>query len=364
MKHLNTKEFRETVMRRFKDKRIPIMGAFEITGRCNFDCKMCYVHTKSNSEFAKSERNGDWWISMMEAACNRGMLFALITGGECLLHPDFRRIYTYLRSKGVYTSINTNGFLLNREMLEFLKQNPPYEIQITLYGTDDESYYQVTGHHGFSQVRDNIQRVKEAGLNLKVAVTPNPYAPGETERIVKFLKELSVQTSINEALHTSYDDGRTRALSDNQVELNEMIRYLSAAKESLPQPIPMDELPPIGGEKVEPVVGMKCSGGKTAFFITQDGFMMPCPTVHDVRVSINGPDEFEAAWNEVQKATSNFLLPVECEGCAYKKVCLSCPLLRSGSVGKGHCDPKVCEVTRRLVAAGVKMLPGEAKNKE
>ena len=102
---------------------VPLSGTFELTPVCNMDCKMCYVHTKSNAEFAETERNGDWWISIMEAACNRGMLFALITGGECLLHPDFRRIYTYLRSKGVYTSINTNGFLLNREVIDFLKQD-------------------------------------------------------------------------------------------------------------------------------------------------------------------------------------------------------------------------------------------------
>lgn len=48
MKTLNTKAFRERVLHQFKDKKVPVMGTFEITGRCNFDCKMCYVHTKSN----------------------------------------------------------------------------------------------------------------------------------------------------------------------------------------------------------------------------------------------------------------------------------------------------------------------------
>lgn len=356
MRQLNTKEFRENVMRRFKDKRVPVMGTFEITGRCNFDCKMCYVHTKANSELAKTERNGDWWISCMEEACNLGMLFALITGGECLLHPDFRRIYTFLRSKGVYTSINTNGFMLTQETVDFLKQNPPYEIQVTLYGTDDESYYKVTGSRAFPQVRDGILRAKKAGLNLKVAVTPNPYAPGETERIIKYLKELSVCTSINEALYTSYDNDAEQVLSDYQVDIEEKIRYLALAGNVTPHPVPIDKLPPIGGEGIEAVVGMRCSGGKTSFFVSQDGYMMPCPTAHDIRIALQGPRDFEAVWEKVQIASTNFLLPVECEGCAYKKVCLSCPILRSGSVGGGHCNPAVCKLTRKLVAAGVKKL--------
>ena len=90
---LNSKEFRENYLRRFKNSRAPIEGIFELTGRCNFNCKMCYIHTKTNAEFLKTEKNGDWWISCIDSACKKGMLFALLTGGECLLHPDFQRIY-------------------------------------------------------------------------------------------------------------------------------------------------------------------------------------------------------------------------------------------------------------------------------
>lgn len=361
MKQLSTKEFRESVMRRFKDKKVPVMGTFEITGRCNFDCKMCYVHTKPNAEYAKTERDGAWWISIIDEACEKGMLFALITGGECLLHPDFRRIYTHLRAKGVYTSINTNGYLLTQEMIDFLKKNPPYEIQITLYGTDEESYYKVTGTHSFVRVRESILRAKEAGLNLKVAVTPNPYAKGETERIVKYLKELSVYTVVNEALHTSYDDDKGYKLSDNQVDVEEKIGYLTATTETAPQPIPIEDLPKAGGGKRETEKGMRCSGGKAAFFVTQDGYMMPCPTAQEMRVPIDKAEEFEKAWSKIQERAQRFMQPVECDGCAYKKVCLSCPILRCGKVGNGHCDPKVCEVTRKLVAAGVKKLDASEK---
>lgn len=361
MKSLNTKEFRETIMRQFKNNKVPVMGTFELTGRCNFDCKMCYIHTKSNADFLKTERNGDWWISIIEEACKHGMLFALITGGECLLHPDFRRIYTYLRSKGVFTSINTNGYLLNQELIGFLKQSPPFELQITLYGTSDESYYYVTGVRAFSRVRDGILRAKDAGLNVKVAVTPNPYAPGETVRIVEYLKELSIPISINEVLQTSYDDGSKQVLSDYQVDIEEKILYLSETEDTAPQSISLDLLPSVGGGETTPIVGLKCSGGKTAFLITHDGYMLPCTRGRDISIPILGAEDFEGAWESVQNNVAKFLQPIECEGCVYKKVCLPCPILRCGKVGNGHCDSNVCEMTQKLVAAGVKKLTMELR---
>ena len=73
----------------------PIVGSFELTPLCNFNCKMCYVHPQDN--FVKNEiLTGNQWINLMKDAINRGMLNAMLTGGEVMIHPDFWEIYMYL----------------------------------------------------------------------------------------------------------------------------------------------------------------------------------------------------------------------------------------------------------------------------
>lgn len=353
---MNHTAFRQQYIRRFKNSRSPINGMFELTGRCNFNCKMCYVHTKANAEFLKTERDGDWWIAQIDEAYNRGMIFATLTGGECLLHPDFYRIYNHLREKGVYTQINTNGLLLTQKNVEFLKENPPFEIQLTLYGADDESYEKVTGISAFRQVEEAISRVKGAGLNLRISVTPNSYAPGETERIVEYLKKLQVPYSINEAMFTPYDESAPQTLSDKEVETGEKIRYLQLQNGTKYDPIPEKDLPQAGGGREGDVRGVRCSAGRVAFTITHDGCMMPCTSMYHLRVPLKTAEDFGPAWEQMLKISETFLMPIECEGCAYIKACLSCPVLRGGNVGNGHCDPAVCEMTRKLVAAGVKKI--------
>lgn len=353
---VNARAFREKYLRRFRNARSPIEGVFELTGRCNFNCKMCYVHTKSNTEFLQTEKDGDWWISQIDAACQQGLMFALLTGGECLLHPDFQRIYTHLREKGVYTRINTNGLLMTQSNVDFLKYNPPFEIQLTVYGADDDGYERVTGVRAFHHVEEAIHRIKQAGLNLRVSITPNSFAPGETEKIVKRMKEMQVAYSINEALFTAYDETSQQKLSDKEVDAEEKIRYLKTQKGRDTESVSETSLPSIGGGKEGELLGLKCTAGRVSFAISHEGCMMPCTAMYHLRTPLKTAADFSQAWEKMLEIAQNFQMPIECEGCAYSKVCLSCPILRGGKVGNGHCDPEVCEMTRKLVAAGVKKL--------
>ncbi|MBO5868421.1 MAG: radical SAM protein, partial [Oscillospiraceae bacterium] len=318
---MNYMEFEKEITRKFAKKRIPLRGNFELTGRCNFNCKMCYVHTKPNSEFLKTERDGKWWVAQIDAACDRGMLFALLTGGECLMHPDFKEIYLHLRSKGVYTYINTNGFLLTPNNVEFLSQNPPMEIQITLYGSDNDSYEKVTGVRAFDQVDAAISRVLEAGLNIRIAITPNAYAPEDAVKIIEYCKERNVSYSINQAMFTPYDQEEVQKISDNEVDVDMQIQYYKAMRGHDIVDTSDIVLPKVGGDKCEPVQGLRCSAGTTSFMITADGYMQPCYSMHHLRVPIQTTADFGTTWEQMLKISSEYLIPVECEGCAYRKAC-------------------------------------------
>ena len=88
-----------------REKGIPVSGTFEITSRCNFNCKMCYVHSaECNSK--KEEMPAEWWIETAKEAAKEGMIFLLLTGGEPLLRDDFPYIYTELKKIGLIISIN------------------------------------------------------------------------------------------------------------------------------------------------------------------------------------------------------------------------------------------------------------------
>ncbi|MFR2769413.1 MAG: radical SAM protein [Thomasclavelia sp.] len=93
--------FYKQVWQKAFDDAIPISGTFELTPRCNFNCKMCYVHLleKDIPKYGK-ELSAKKWIDIAKQAKEAGTTWLCITGGEPLLHPEFEEIYTQLSKMG------------------------------------------------------------------------------------------------------------------------------------------------------------------------------------------------------------------------------------------------------------------------
>ena len=80
----------------------PLAGNFELTARCNFNCKMCYVHLTAEEQQRRGrELTADQWLAIAEQARSRDMLFLLLTGGEPLIRTGFRYLLTELKKMGL-----------------------------------------------------------------------------------------------------------------------------------------------------------------------------------------------------------------------------------------------------------------------
>lgn len=124
----------------------PLSGTFELTARCNLDCKMCYIHKRANDPAAKREElTTEQWIALAKAAQEQGMLLLLLTGGEPFVRRDFFDIYDACTALGLSVSINTNGTCITPEIIKRLKRNAPARINITLYGASSETYEKLCG---------------------------------------------------------------------------------------------------------------------------------------------------------------------------------------------------------------------------
>lgn len=90
-------------------------------------------------------------------------------------------------------------------------------------------------------------------------------------------------------------------------------------------------------------------------YVTWEGIMYPCANVMVGGASLLEMS-YKEAWEETKRAADRVVQAAECVGCAYQKACPKCPAYRLKDFKSGHCNPAVCEMTRRLVAAGVKKL--------
>lgn len=127
----------ETLIREKARKlRIPTAANFELTPYCTLDCRMCYAKMTPEQVKKTGKRiiGKNEWKRITKEAAELGVYSVSITGGEPLLHPEFKDIYTDIYKNGMQTILMTNCTLIDNEMLDFLSDMPPMYISTTLYG--------------------------------------------------------------------------------------------------------------------------------------------------------------------------------------------------------------------------------------
>ena len=335
-------------------KGIPLSGSFELTPLCNLDCKMCYIHL-NNKQLNKQLLPSDEWKNLITQAHKFGMIRASLTGGECLTYPAFDDIYMHLYHLGIRPSILSNGILLDEKRIDFFRKHPPRRIQITLYGSTDETYESVTGHRVFELVYEHILSAKNAGLPIAISITPNEYMYNDIRSLLKTAVELQLPYYINSSLKPPRKNtGRTEHdLTDEQYI--ELYRIANEISNSSLTEIDSSELPDVNHE-AHKRHGLRCGGGRSAFVMTYDGQICPCHSLYETRVDAIKMG-FSEAWKQLNALANNYPIPGECISCKYRDVCLTCPAMHTHAPAIGHCDPRICERTKKLVMAGIIPLP-------
>ena len=161
------------VKQRVGGRRVPLSGTIELTRRCNNRCRHCYNNLPASDLHAHAEElRTDELIRILDEAAAAGCVWLLLTGGEIFLRPDFREIYTHAKQNGLLVTLFTNGTLITPELADFLANQRPFSIEITLYGATRETYERVTGNPGsFGQCLRGIGHLRDRGLPLKLKAT-------------------------------------------------------------------------------------------------------------------------------------------------------------------------------------------------
>lgn len=327
---------------------IPLAGTFELTPRCNLDCRMCYVHLSEPEQKRRgNELTSTEWLEIASAAQKRGMLFLLLTGGEPLIRPDFPELLSELKKLGLMVSVNSNGTLLSGKIFDAIKKDPPFRFNITLYGASDETYRRLCGRPMFRTVTDNIKRLKEAGVCVKLNASITPYNCGDLEEIYRISRELDCpiqvatymfppirrdSDSVGENDRFSWQDAARYSVRWDLLRFDEKTFRSRAEAMEKGLAVPDDRIcdDDTVGE------GVACRAGRSSFWINWNGDMTPCGMMDNPRVSVV-EHGFDAAWEKTRQATAEIRLPPECTRCELKQICHVCAsmcLTESGDFGK------------------------------
>lgn len=335
---------------------IPVGGNFELTARCNFNCPMCYIHL-SNEEVEKrgTELTAQQWIRLAEQARDRGLVFALLTGGEPLVRQDFFEIYGAMKEMGLLVAVNSNGSTLQGENLQKLIEDPPHRINVSLYGGSAETYQTMCGHNAFDRVVENIRQLKSAGIDVRINASLTPYNYQDLEKIYAISQELNTVLKVSSYMYPPirvHGDCGHRLSPEEAARVAVQWDQLRFSQEQfMERAANYQKLIPVEDREcsADPDTGVRCRAGSTAFWITWDGRMLPCgmmpgPETFPVEVG------FDAAWDTLRAETAKLPNPSKCTGCKYQPLCSVCSAVCVTETGRFDGVPEyVCRMTEETV---------------
>lgn len=354
--------YRQLLFAKADSRGVPLSGTFELTARCNLDCKMCYIHRRANDAAAlRAERTAAEWLRLAEECCRAGTLLLLLTGGEPLLRPDFREIYTGCKKLGLMLSINTNATLLDERMADFLAADAPSRVNITLYGAFPDTYAALCGDpSAHARALRAIELLQSAGVPVKLNCSVTPYNRRDAGAIYAFAREhgLPIQTA-------SYMFPPVRACEHGCFSA-ERLSSDEAAEEKLRSDLARftpDELAerwgtllrgeavadPTGECQELPTERIRCRAGSSTFWVTWDGQLRPCGMLTSPTLPLT-PGGFAEAWQRIRAARERILLPAQCTACSMKNACDQCAAVCQAETGEFTGVPEyMCRQTERYL---------------
>ncbi len=148
----------------FKENPTIFTLQIDITQACTERCIHCYIpeYTPTFLPLARIKK-------VIDELREQGGVTLSISGGECMLHPDFKEIVRYAREKDLIVGILSNLTLCDEAMVEFLRETE-CTVQVSLYSMNPETHDRITKHKGsFDKTKAAIEMLRKANVPCRIS---------------------------------------------------------------------------------------------------------------------------------------------------------------------------------------------------
>lgn len=308
------------------NKYAPLSVYFELTNCCNFKCPFCYINY---SDDGKKFLNTKELIKNIDYLCDKGMVSASLSGGECLMHPDFKKIYSYLHNKEVLIAVLTNGVLINDDIIKLFKEKKPYKVEISLYGSNNNLMKKNTKQDswGLDDLKTNILKLKKNDINVICKMPINKVTSSSFFEIYEWCKEHNIPFYYSDELFNRYDGSCNNKylLDDTKIKnILEDDKYLLYRQMNFN----------LNKKKK----CFDCKAGKYSMVMSYDNSIYPCFEFRQIKDGVfDIGNNIDIAYNKLKDYIKSYkdIILSYCNGCNAYSICQDCVINHIN--GKSNC---------------------------
>ena len=281
------------------------------TWGCNLRCPFCHnagLVTEPMTETITADELYAFLnkrVGLLDGVC--------ITGGEPLLHPDFFKIATDIRSLVIRLGILTNGTMINEDTAKALAGLNPVFVQVSLDGSE-KVHDRIRGEGSFKKALKGIDHLKTQGIKVLVSFTVMQENYREFRKVAAVCASHKVDKLWWDRVVT--DDAAQYITTDQFKEISKTAAGLAKRYPFISNTRALQWIP-AGG------CGYECSAGKRLLIILANGDMMACRRLPFVIGNIGQVPRLQPMLksNDIMKKLAAPVFPKGCKECPHFYKC-------------------------------------------
>lgn len=326
----------------FVDYPTPFELCIDLTQACTERCVHCYVPEHGACHLPKEDV-----FRVLDQFAALGGLKVKFTGGECMLHPDFKEILDYASCLDMVISVLTNLTCCDDEMAAALRNAGVAVVQTSLYGMTDNVHDSITQRKGsLRETLTGIERLLRAGVPVQAHCPVMRQNKDEIPALRDFGERKRIIVTFDASLIARADHSEVNR--DCALPEDELRRYLELHE--CPKVIPQDACGPIECD------ARVCEVGTMKISLASNGDYFPCNGCHGYILGNCKTQTLAEVWNgEKMEALRRirFKDMGKCRACKNFAYCKVCPMRNFNATGNLFApDPSLCRIAaiRRDVA--------------
>ena len=345
MKTQDYNVFWQRIHKDAKSKGFPLRVMFELTYRCNFYCRHCYIppNYRNHKELKTKEV-----FSILDQLADAGCFYLGFTGGEPFVRKDIMEILWYAKQKGFEIIIYTNGSLIDKKIANEIADLRPNKVDITIQAVTKTAFDRISGVPGS---RDKVFRaidfLYKSGVNLGFKSCVLKENESEIEKMQDFAASLNVLYRLDNVLSPRLDGSKEPYLyrgslksASNKLEIASVEKFEDC---NLDLELSADNY--LGKSKTKDrqlnIADLfKCGAGRSQVAITPLGELKICLLINSPKYrmldnnnrTLKGNAQtqkanLEKAWGMLKKFTASIKpgKDYKCDRCELRAHCRTCP---------------------------------------
>ncbi len=251
-------------------EHIPPFLIASITSNCNLHCAGCYSRANHACKDCEpvNQLTAEEWQKIFDEACELGIGFILLAGGEPFMRRDIISIAA--KTPDILFPIFTNGTMVDDEYLKLFDKNRNLLPILSIEGgekTTDER----RGKGVYKKLDDSMKRMKDAGIlfGASVTVTTENMREVLSDDFVRKLYDKGAKAIIYVEFVPVTEEAKHLAPQDDEREFIKSTLYDLRVKH--------DDMVLISFPGDEKTSGGCLAAGRGFFHINSHGGAEPCP---------------------------------------------------------------------------------------